>query len=227
MTHPAFIYPPLLRPGDRMSLDEFLDRWNRMPELKFAELIDGTVYMPSPVFRDHMRYDSRIQGLCGYYSLRTPGTETGTNGTWLMPTGAAPQPDCSMNIEPEFGGHSTLRDGLISGVPEFVCEICHSSRAYDLGPKLSLYQSVGVNDYLAVLVEERRFEWRVQRNGSFDLLESGGGVYRSPIFPGLWIDEPAFWNKDGEALLRTLDQGIAFQEHTDFVVRLASQRTAT
>ena len=216
MTHPAWNYPPLLRPGDRMSLDEFLDRWNRMPELKCAELIDGTVYMPSPVSKDCWLDDSRIQGICSYYAWRTPGTESGTNGTWLLPSDAAPQPDCSLSIAPQHGGRSTVRNGLAAGVPEFVSEICYSSRAYDLGPKLALYQSAGVNEYLAVLVEERRFEWRVLVNGSFQLLEPEAGTYRSRIFPGLWINDAAFWNDGSEALLKTLDEGIASQTHQDF-----------
>lgn len=203
-----------------MSLDEFLDRWNRMPELKFAELIDGTVYMPSPVYNAHMRRDNRIQLLCGYYAACTPGTDAGTNGTWLMPSGAAPQPDCSLYIMPEFGGRSSVKNGLTVGVPEFVSEICHSSRSYDLGPKLALYQSAAVNEYLAVLDEERRFEWRTLREGSFHLMEPDSGIYRSLIFPGLWIDEAAFWNDDSAALLQTLDQGIASPEHADFLKTL-------
>ena len=35
--------PPLLSPGDQMHREELIERWNRMPELKFAKLIDGVV----------------------------------------------------------------------------------------------------------------------------------------------------------------------------------------
>ena len=167
-----------------------------------------------------MGTDNSIQGLCWYYSLRTRGTKAGTNGTWVMPTGSAPQPDCALFVRPEFGGRSSLRDGITLGVPEFVCEICYSSRSYDLGPKLSLYQSAGVNEYLAVLIEERRFEWRALVNGGYILLEPETGVYRSRIFPGLWIDETAFWHNDSTILLQTLDQGLASQEHQDFAKSL-------
>lgn len=220
MTHPAWIYPSLIRPGDRMSLDEFIERWNQMPELKFAELIDGTVYMPSPVSLVHSAWDSLIQGLGGMYRLRTPGTQSLTNSTWLMNASSAPQPDLSIRIPPEFGGRSSLKGSLAAGVPEFVAEICHSSRAYDLGPKLALYQSAGVDEYLAILVEERRFEWRVLSDGSYELMKDDAGVYRSRVLPGLWIDAHAFWNDDSTTLLQTLEQGIASKEHQDFVARL-------
>ena len=49
MTYLISTDPILLSPGDRMSRDEFLARWEQMPSLKRAELIDGVVYMPSPV----------------------------------------------------------------------------------------------------------------------------------------------------------------------------------
>ena len=40
---------PLLEVGDKLTRDEFERRYERMPHLKKAELIEGTVYMPSPV----------------------------------------------------------------------------------------------------------------------------------------------------------------------------------
>ncbi len=220
MTSSLLNYAPLIRPGDQMSLEEFLERWEQMPDLKFAELIEGTVYMPSAVFLAHMRLDSRMQGLCSVYCMKTLGTESGTNGTWLM-TGSAPQPDCAIRILPEFGGHTTVKGGLVSGPPEFVVEICHSSRAYDLGPKLSLYQTAGVPEYLAILVEEGRSEWRMLVNGSYQLMTPDAGVYRSKVFPGFWFNSTAFWNEDAAALLQTLEAGLASQEHQDFVARLA------
>ena len=38
-----------LHHGDRMSRDEFLWRWEQIPEIKRAELIDGMVYLSSPL----------------------------------------------------------------------------------------------------------------------------------------------------------------------------------
>jgi hypothetical protein len=42
-------YIPPLENGDRLSRAEFERRYNAMPHLKKAELIEGIVYMPSPV----------------------------------------------------------------------------------------------------------------------------------------------------------------------------------
>ena len=117
-----------------------------------------------------------------------------------------------------------MRKSLAVGAPEFVAEICHSSRSYDLGPKLALYQSAGVDEYLAILVEEQRFEWRMLVNSSYELMPDHGGVYRSKILPGLWIESNAFWSENSTALLQTLEQGLASKEHQDFVARLESAK---
>ena len=55
LTHLLQVKPLLFEPGDSMGQEEFLSRWERMPELRFAELIKGMVYMPSPVSAAHSR----------------------------------------------------------------------------------------------------------------------------------------------------------------------------
>lgn len=39
---------PPLEAGDRLTADEFLRRYEAMPDINKAELIEGVVYMPSP-----------------------------------------------------------------------------------------------------------------------------------------------------------------------------------
>jgi Uma2 family endonuclease len=51
---------PGLVTGERLTVEEFLRRWEDLPELKNAELIDGVVYVPSPVSLDHGRFDTRM-----------------------------------------------------------------------------------------------------------------------------------------------------------------------
>ena len=58
---------PLLSPGDQMGRDEFLGRWYQMPGLKFAELIEGAVLMPSPLSLRHANRGHLIQGLLFSY----------------------------------------------------------------------------------------------------------------------------------------------------------------
>lgn len=59
------------------------------------------------------------------------------------------------------------------------------------------------------------------RQSQYDRLPLGGdGVYRSEIFPGLWLDPAALTRFDLAAVLQRLQQGLASPEHTAFVARL-------
>ena len=58
-----------LRNGDRMSRDEFIQRWEQIPELKHAELIEGVVYLGSPVSRRHGSHDTLLSAWLSYYAF--------------------------------------------------------------------------------------------------------------------------------------------------------------
>lgn len=224
MTHLALVNPLLFSPGDRLSREEFLHLWEQMPGLKFAELIDGVVYMPSPLSIEHGSHDNQAQLWIGYYAARSGICQALTNSTFLM-LESAPQPDAALRLLPEFGGRTTVPDKLGSGAPELIIEVCQSSRSYDLGPKLSLYQRAGVDECVALLIKEKRVEWRVLDQGSYRLLQpDDAGVFRSRIFPGLWLDESALWENDSRRLLAVLDNGLHSDEHAAFLKRLGAPR---
>jgi hypothetical protein len=91
----------------------------------------------------------------------------------------------------------------------------------DLDPKLALYQRAGVAEYVAALLEEHRIEWRVLEAGSYSFRPAtAGGIYKSTAFPGLWLDEPAFWAADSRRLLEVLDRGLASDECGSFLAKL-------
>lgn len=218
MTHLVQVDPLLFEPGDRLGLDEFLARWERMPGVRFAELIDGIVYMPSPLSYEHGRRDLLMQLLLGTYAAATAVCEAVSNATWLM-LESAPQPDVALRLLPRYGGKSTVGGKLAQGAPELVVEVCLSSRSFDLGPKLALYQRAGVREYAAVLLEERRVQWRMLDAGGFRFLEPEDGVFRSRVFPGLWVDEAAFWAADSQRMLTVLQEGIDSGDCQAFVQR--------
>lgn len=219
MTHLIHVDPLLFEPGDRLSLDDFLARWERMPGVKFAELIDGVVYMPSPLSYEHGRRDLQIQLLLGTYAMAAGVCEAVSNATWLM-SDSAPQPDVALRLLPEFGGKSTVTGKLARGAPELVVEVSLSSRSFDLGPKLALYQTAGVAEYVAILLEEQRVQWRALEGGSYRLLDSVDGLFRSTVFPGLWFDERAFWAADSKHMLDVLQHGIDTDECRVFLENL-------
>jgi hypothetical protein len=219
MTHFVHVNPLLFEPGDRLSLDEFLELWEKMPALKFAELIEGVVYMPSPLSYEHGRRDAQMQLLLGTYAARTSVCEVVSNATWLM-LDSAPQPDIALRLLPQHGGNTNVTAGLASGSPELIVEVARSSRSFDLGPKLALYQRAGVREYIAVLIEHNRVEWRILEAGNYRVQHADpAGVLRSLVFPGLWLDETALWAADPVRLLAVLEQGLDSAEYRSFMAR--------
>ena len=130
---------PPLESGDRLTRAEFLRRYNAMADLKKAELIEGVVYVPSPVRQKyHGRQHHHILNWIGHFEAGTPGLEGGDNSTVLLDLDNAPQPDGLLFIQPEYGGQVKINDdGYIEGGPDLVAEVAASSASYDLHDKLN------------------------------------------------------------------------------------------
>ena len=114
MAHLIGPHPTLFEPGDRMTREEFLERWERMPELKKAELIDGVVYLPHPAPFSHAKFEGQCSLVLTVCAARTPGCEFLPNATWMM-LESAPQPDVALRILPEYGGRSARADKYVAG----------------------------------------------------------------------------------------------------------------
>jgi Uma2 family endonuclease len=221
----AISLPPVLREGDRLTASEFLRRWDAMPDLKHAELIDGIVFMPSPVSKHHGKSHVSLGGWLWLYADLTPGCEAAAESTWVMGSDNVPQPDVSLRILPERGGQSHEAGEYIGGAPELVVEVSGSSSSRDLGVKLELYRRSGVREYLTILLKPNRVIWRqLVRSRYKEIAPEEDGLLRSRVFPGLWLDPAAVW--DPKKSLRTaVEQGTRSPEHTAFVRRLASHRS--
>jgi Uma2 family endonuclease len=218
---------PPLEQGDRLTRDEFERRYDAMPGLKKAELIEGEVYMPSPVrHRRHSHPHTRLVTWLGNYETATPGVEAGDNGSIRLDLDNEPQPDAYLIIQPECGGRVQIsEDDYVEGAPELVGEVASSSVSYDLGKKLEVYRRSGVREYVVWRVLDRQVDWYVNRGGRFELVPPpANGIFRSETFPGLWLDATALVRRDGAAVQATLQQGLNSPEHADFVARLARDR---
>src|ERR1700730_13924552 len=125
----APVLPPRLRDGDRLTRDEFLRRWEQIPDLKRAELIDGIVHMPSPISNTHRDFHFRLSSWLTFYVIATPGCGAGIAGTWLMSEDSVPQPDLALGIRSESGGQSRVEGDYPVGAPELIVEISHTTVA--------------------------------------------------------------------------------------------------
>lgn len=210
-----------LENGDRLTRAEFERRYQAMPHLKKAELIEGVVYMASPLrFEPHAEPHSSIIGWLWVYRIATPGVRLGDNATVRLDLDNEPQPDALLRLE--SGGSSTIsEDGYVEGPPEFIAEIAASSASYDLHDKLTVYRRNGVQEYLVWQIYNHRLDWFRLIEGEYRALEPDTeGVLRSQVFPGLWLATPALLAGDLATVLSVLQNGLASPEHATFLQQL-------
>jgi len=214
---------PPLEPGDRLTRPEFERRYDAMPHLRKAELIEGVVYMPSPVrYRRHGRPHALLMGWLIHYEAETPGVETADNSTARLDLENEPQPDAVLLIDPARGGQARIsEDDYIEDAPELVAEVASSSVSIDLTTKLHVYRRNGVREYVVWRVLDRAVNWFVLHDGQYErLTPNKEGLLCSEIFPGLWLDVAALLRGEVAGVLAAVQRGLASPEHNAFVARL-------
>lgn len=222
LVSPSTKVPPL-ESGDRLTRYEFEHRYQAMPYIKKAELIEGVVYVASPVrMANHGRPHAALVGWLMVYKAATPGVDLGDNATVRLDADNEPQPDALLRIEPEVGGNSRISDDdYVEGVPELIAEIAASSASYDLNDKLNAYRRNGVQEYIVWQIYENRLDWFSLQQGRYVSLQPDeAGVIRSSIFPGLWLAVNALREGDLAEVLAVLQQGLQTAEHQAFVEHL-------
>jgi Uma2 family endonuclease len=218
---------PPLESGDRLTRLEFERRYNAMLHVKKAELVEGVVYMASPLrFEPHAEPHGHLITWLGVYKAMTPGVRLGDNATVRLDLDNEPQPDAVLLIDSSAGGQSYLgEDGYIEGAPELVAEVAASSAAIDLGDKKRAYRRNGVCEYLVWQVFDQKVDWFSLQNGDYVSLPiDQDGIIRSQLFPGLWLHLMALLNNDMSQVLAVLQKGLNSDDHQAFVQRLTSDR---
>ncbi len=218
------VLPPLEN-GDRLDQKTFHERYEAMPKHVRAELIEGIVYMSSPMKRPHGRITTPVIRWLAEYEEATPGTEVLVGVTNILGPESEPEPDGCLIILPECGGQTWEdKKGYLNGAPEFIGEIGYATESIDLHGKKLDYEKAGVREYLVVALRLNKVFWFVRRRGKFrDLAPGPDGIFRSEIFPGLWLDAAALLRRDRERLLAVLRQGLASTEHAAFGAKLAAK----
>lgn len=214
---------PQLRNGDRMKQPEFHAIYEQMPEGFKAELVGGTVFVSMPLGKPHATDHVRLGSILDAYVAYPPGVEVLSEVTTILSNDDEVQPDLLMRVSPERGGKTrdTYGDEYILGAPELVCEIAHSSRAIDLNLKRKRYERTGVIEYIVFCLNPREVRW-FDFVGKGTLQTDSDGVFRSNVFPGLWICNQGLLERDYQRVMEVLKHGIATKVHKDFCEGLAS-----
>jgi Uma2 family endonuclease len=220
--HLARNYPPL-QSGDRLSRPEFERRYAAASHIKRAELIEGIVYVASPLRHEqHGKPHSRVMTWLGVYQAITPGVDLSDAPTVRLDLDNEPQPDAVLFIEANAGGQTRIsRDGYIEGAPELIVEIAASSAAIDSGVKKQVYRRNGVLEYVIWQAYENQLEWFGLVDGDYQLLcPDPDGIIRSRVFPGLWLALEALLSNQMVRVLEVLQAGLQSTEHGTFVKHL-------
>jgi Uma2 family endonuclease len=219
-----------LENGDRLSREEFERRFEAMPELKKAELIEGVVYVPSPVrIRRHGIPHFNLIGWLAAYQVVTPGILGGDNASIRLDLDNEPQPDAFLCLDAAYGGTARIdAEDYLASAPELAAEVSSSSVSYDLNDKFRIYRRNGVREYLVWRVLDQAIDWFVLRQTQYDRLALGAsGIYQSEVFPGLWLDPDALIRGDLARVHEVLRQGLASKDYADFVARLQQHTPRT
>ena len=217
-------YPPL-QSGDRLSRPKFERRYAADPHVKKAELIEGIVYVASPLRHEqHGKPHSRVITWLGVYQAMTPGVDLSDAPTVRLDLENEPQPDAVLFIDSSAGGQTRISDdGYIEGAPELIVEIAASSAAIDTGGKKQAYRRNGVLEYVIWQSYENQLEWFWLTDGEYQLPSPDpDGVICSRVFPGLWLAVEALLNNQMVHVLEGVQAGVKSADHGAFVERLGS-----
>ncbi len=216
---------PPLENGDSLTSLEFERRYSAMPHLKKAQLIEGKVYMASPLrFEPHAESHANLIIWLGNYKVATPGVRLGDNPTVRLDLDNEPQPDAVLLIDSQYGGQSHLsNDGYIEGAPELVVEIAASTATIDLRDKKRAYRRNGVEEYIVWQVSDRQFDWFLLEGGNYTSLTPNNNIIQSRVFPGLWLAVSALLAGDMVEVLKTLQTGLASPQYQTFQQRLSNK----
>ncbi|MBI4658971.1 MAG: Uma2 family endonuclease [Verrucomicrobia bacterium] len=219
---------PPLENGDRLTRKEFERRYEGMPHVKKAELIEGVVYMGSPVrIKSHSKPHGMVLTWLGAYSAATPGTDFGDNGSLRLDLDNEPQPDAYLRLA--SGGRSQIdNEDYLLGAPELIVEIAASSASIDFGAKRSTYRPNGVQAHLVWRTLERTIDWWELVDGDYRPLKpDANGVIENQAFPGLRPALAPLLNEDLKMVLEEQQRGLQSEAHRSFARRLGISSSST
>jgi Uma2 family endonuclease len=222
---PAAGRVPALENGDRLTRYEFERRYAARPDLKKAQLIEGIVYMPSPVSVAHAGPHAMIQTVLLVYAASTPGVQGYDNATVRLDLDNEPQPDVVLLIGADAGGRCRVsEDNYLEGAPELVVEVAASSASIDLHAKRRAYRRNGVQEYVVWRTQEQRIDWFELADGEYRPLPADdAGILHSRVFLGLRLAAGALLKGDLAGALAEVQKGVGTPEHQAFVARLAER----
>lgn len=184
-----------LQSGDRFSQPEFHQRYALHPEIKKAELIEGTVIMGSPVSISHSRAESKLRAALEQYQRGpfAPEFEILHNTTLILDFDNELQPDMIVRRFDGIGDTTAVGpDGYLHGAPTLIIEIALSSASIDLGLKKNAYERNRIPEYIVYRVEDAALDCFRLVGDRYQPIEANAeGELASTVLPGFKLSRSA------------------------------------
>lgn len=193
---------PQLDSGARLTRFEFERRYEASPPWIKAELIEGVVYVASPVSIPHGDEHFRLITWLGAYAAQHPEVVGSDNATIRLDLDNEPQPDAHLRYR--ASSRHRMVDDYLEGPPELIAEVAVTSHSIDLHDKLVAYRRNGVQEYIVWRVYDRAIDWFALDEGEYVRLEPDAtGVINSRVFPELRLAVRALIDGDMATVLKT------------------------
>lgn len=216
----------MLHNGDEMTQPEFFRLYSRSTGFR-AELIDGTVYVREPLSNTHGVNHTRLSTILGLYESETEGVQVSNSASVILSSVDEVQPDLLVRVLPDYQGQTRdvrrKREWYVGGAPELVVEVALSSRADDLHKKRLRYEHAGVCELIVFCLRPVKLYW-FDLSSKTEIHADSNGIYKSKVFPGLWISEKSLASKSYKECIKLINKGIASPEHETFAKRLAASK---
>ncbi len=218
-------FVPPFQNGDAMDQPTFHALYVGTPKGFRAELIEGIVYMASPVQLRHGGPSLKVSQWLGAFADELEGSQAYNEITAILAANSEPQPDHTLIVLPEAGGQTRENiDGFLVGAPELALEISNTTALIDLHAKKTMYERYGVREYIVVESKRQVVHWFIRRGDMFvPLKQDALGLLKSKCFPGLWLDPKALFERSAKRLLAVLQQGLTTPDHAKFAAKLRAK----
>lgn len=181
---------PELENGAVMTREEFHAAYVQCEGYERVELIEGVVYLPSPIkIESHARPQSLLLLWLSTYALGNPALLATGPASVLLDDLNEPEPDALL-LRTTPGWMSP--DGYVVKAPELLVEIAATTKSRDLNQKKRAYERNGVKEYVVWRVADGAIDWFTLRDGSYrSRTPDSQGRIESEQFAGLVLDVPA------------------------------------
>lgn len=174
-----------------MTFDEFMVISHEDAQ---ENLLDGVMYVASPVGRGHWELSAWLTELLGVYVReRELGHVMFERVAFRLSDTWAPVPDVAFVCTERMG---IIRSGYVDGVPDFVVEIASpESEARDYEIKREGYEKFGVKEYWIIDPDEQVATFLVLGESRYEEAKLDRGMVSSRAIPGFRVAVNWLWQK--------------------------------